>query len=164
MQNTCIQIRIDKETKKRVDEFILKCPATLSEVIRALLVAEIENPRLDYSSFNPCRKSSIVKKTTLAVNLPESMKDALSELSKRKRLSISIYTAILLGDMVEEDEIRNTSLALPLPEDKKVLVQIRVPETVKNELDTIASEKGSSCSSLVSHVVLKHLKILGYDF
>ena len=164
MQTTCIQIRIDKETKKKVDEFIMKCPATLSEVIRMLLIEEMNNPRLDYSNLNPCRKSSIVKKTTLAVNMPESIKNVLSELAKRKRSSISIYTAILLGDMLEDDEVRNTSLALPLPEDKKVLVQIRVPETVKNGYDAIASEKGASCSSLVSHVILKYLKNLGYDF
>ena len=164
MQNTCIQIRIDKETKKRVDEFIRNSPATLSEVIRLLLIEEIENPRLDYSKFNPCRKSSIVKKKMLAVVLPNVMRDILGELAKRKRASISNYTAIVLGEMLEEDEVRNTSLAVPLPEGEKSLVQIRIPETVKNDYVAIASERGSSCSSLVAHVILKYLKGLGYTF
>ena len=164
MQTSCIQIRIDKETKKRVDDFIRQCPATLSEVVRLLLIEEIENPRLDYSKFNPCRKGSIVKKTTFAFTLPDVMKDVLGELAKSNRASVSTYTAIILGDMLDDDEVKNTSLALPLPEGKKSLVQIRVPETVKNQYDSIASERGSSTSSLVAHVLLRQLKLLGYTF
>ena len=164
MQTSCIQVRIDKETRKKVDDFIRKCPATLSEVVRLLLIEEMKNPRLDYSQFNPCRKGSIVKKVTLAVTLPEVMKDTLSELAKRKRASVSTYTAIVLGDMLEDDEVKNTSLATPLPEGKRILVQVRVPETVKAQYDAIAGERCSSCSSVVAHVLLKHLKLLGYTF
>lgn len=164
MQNTCIQIRIDKETKKRIEGFIRERPVTLSELVRILLIEEIENPKLDYSKFDPCRKTSIVKKTTLAVVLPDVMIDILRELAKRKRASISIYTAIVLGEMLEEDEVWNTSLAVPLPEGKKSVVQIRIPENIKNSYTTIASERGSSCSSLVAHVILKYLKGIGYTF
>ena len=140
------------------------CPATLSEVIHLLLMEEIENPRLDYSKFNLCRKSSIVKKTTLAVHLLDVMIDILAELAKRKRASISSYTAIVLGEMLEDDEVWNTSLAVHLPKGEKSLVQIRILETVKNRYAAIASERGLSCSSLVAHVILKHLKGLGYTF
>ena len=91
--------------RQRIEGFIRERPVTLSELVRILLIEEIENPKLDYSKFDPCRKTSIVKKTTLAVVLPDVMIDILRELAKRKRASISIYTAIVLGEMLEEDEV-----------------------------------------------------------
>ena len=161
---TCMEIQIGKDTKKRVEDFIKDSPVTFSEFIRLLLIQEMENPKLDYLNLNPYKKRSTAKKTTFTVKLPKVMKDVLGELAKRKRVSISSYTAVVLEDMLEEDEVQNTRIFGPLPKGEKSLVQIKIPEDVKDEYKAIARKRNSSSSVLVTRVILKYLEGLGYTF
>ena len=161
---TCMEIQIGKDTKKRVEDFIKDSPVTFSEFIRLLLIQEMENPKLDYLNLNPYKKRSSAKKTTFTVKLPKVMKDVLGELAKRKRVSISSYTAVVLEDMLEEDEVQNTRIFGPLPKGEKSLVQIKIPEDVKDEYKAIARKRNSSSSVLVTRVILKYLEGLGYTF